>query len=129
MTRPVFVTIIQVAVWLSFLLEAQSTCRMLFFFFNDTATPEISTLSLHDALPIWAGLPARCNKDKNSFAVGPIKQLSDIRDRKSTRLNSQSPMYLVCRLLREKKRFPHRRELRRQRGCQVTPACCARCWA
>src|SRR3712207_7608532 len=31
---------------------------MLCFFFNDTATTEIYTLSLHDALPIWLGLPA-----------------------------------------------------------------------
>src|ERR1043165_10311168 len=29
----------------------------LFFFFNDTATTEIYTLSLHDALPIWSGTP------------------------------------------------------------------------
>src|ERR1039458_5932751 len=33
-----------------------------------------------------AGLPARCNKDKNSFAVGPIKQLSDIRSSRSIAL-------------------------------------------
>src|SRR2546429_7603487 len=58
----------------------------IFFFFNDTATTEIYTLSLHDALPIyttrrtarrpataWAGSPA-------AAAAGP--------DRKSTRLNS-----------------------------------------
>src|SRR5574337_1065999 len=31
----------------------------LFFFFNDTATPEIYTLSLHDALPIWSRQPRR----------------------------------------------------------------------
>src|SRR5260370_35153732 len=30
---------------------------LVFFFFNDTATPEIYTLSLHDALPIWNDLP------------------------------------------------------------------------
>src|SRR2546430_14305518 len=56
-----------------------------FFFFNDTATTEIYTLSLHDALPI-------------SFKVGPalgakyvsyLKSVwSHARDRKSTRLNS-----------------------------------------
>src|SRR2546427_12614252 len=31
-----------------------------FFFFNDTATTEIYTLSLHDALPIWGGLAGAC---------------------------------------------------------------------
>src|SRR2546430_13483771 len=60
-----------------------------FFFFNDTATTEIYTLSLHDALPIswqaqqWRHLdvsPARQSARQNGPA-GP-------RDRKSTRLNS-----------------------------------------
>ena len=35
-----------------FLSCTNSTCRMFYFFFNDTATTEIYTLSLHDALPI-----------------------------------------------------------------------------
>src|SRR2546430_17675257 len=34
----------------------QRVCVPRFFFFNDTATTEIYTLSLHDALPIWLGL-------------------------------------------------------------------------
>src|SRR3989442_12767457 len=33
--------------------ELSASCRSFFFFFNDTATTEIYTLSLHDALPIW----------------------------------------------------------------------------
>src|SRR3712207_670281 len=38
---------------------------MCFFFFNDTATTEIYTLSLHDALPIWAGPPvARADRHR-----------------------------------------------------------------
>src|SRR5574337_1694301 len=56
---------------------------LLFFFFNDTATTEIYTLSLHDALPISArASPAR--------AVGPdaARPRSPPADRKSTRLNS-----------------------------------------
>src|SRR5256886_17151117 len=36
----------------------RSTTFLLFFFFNDTATTEIYTLSLHDALPIWRRLRA-----------------------------------------------------------------------
>src|SRR3712207_8699292 len=68
-----------------------------FFFFNDTATTEIYTLSLHDALPILPGFP-------NVLAIGPLtgvcllvidglgwdllRRHPDIADRKSTRLNS-----------------------------------------
>src|SRR5256885_11762866 len=58
----------------------------LFFFFNDTATTEIYTLSLHDALPIWADIGSR--------HLGGYLHLSTawfplgVRDRKSTRLNS-----------------------------------------
>src|SRR5471030_3471137 len=52
-----------------------------FFFFNDTATTEIYTLSLHDALPIWPG-----HKPPEAAAW----QCAENRpvDRKSTRLNS-----------------------------------------
>src|SRR6266498_5252738 len=62
------------------------------FFFNDTATTEIYTLSLHDALPIsnWRSTP---RAPSSPFAAstpatsGPTPSRS-IRDRKSTRLNS-----------------------------------------
>src|SRR6476620_12071129 len=58
----------------------------LFFFFNDTATTEIYTLSLHDALPIWIA-SATPRPDPairmSSFAIAPGGP-----DRKSTRLNS-----------------------------------------
>src|SRR2546429_3201504 len=70
-----------------------------FFFFNDTATTEIYTLSLHDALPIYhhdAEKHHRRNRanpipvrGKNAVLIGgtrPAQQLE--RDRKSTRLNS-----------------------------------------
>src|SRR6476620_12434490 len=53
----------------------------LFFFFNDTATTEIYTLSLHDALPISGVLP-----DHGWHA--PWSRAVDDLDRKSTRLNS-----------------------------------------
>src|SRR5215469_620913 len=53
-----------------------------FFFFNDTATTEIYTLSLHDALPIR---PARSTRRCWSGAWPPGRRG---RDRKSTRLNS-----------------------------------------
>src|SRR5258708_38721645 len=61
-----------------------------FFFFNDTATTEIYTLSLHDALPISSG---RCRPD-SVFAFCQRRRIQFRRrlylsaDRKSTRLNS-----------------------------------------
>src|SRR5690348_18417223 len=61
---------------------------LLFFFFNDTATTEIYTLSLHDALPIsHASLPRpRPVRPRARLpAAGPEE------DRKSTRLNSSHP--------------------------------------
>src|SRR2546422_4472489 len=66
-----------------------------FFFFNDTATTEIYTLSLHDALPIFAehhGRHADAQADEDEQQHRKIfcehKVLVPTRDRKSTRLNS-----------------------------------------
>src|SRR5690242_21498042 len=55
------------------------------FFFNDTATTEIYTLSLHDALPIsrWRGIARGCCDARVCAGGGAYA-----RDRKSTRLNS-----------------------------------------
>src|SRR5258705_10190701 len=56
----------------------------IFFFFNDTATTEIYTLSLHDALPI-STLPRRSSRCRRRLRMrGQVPR----RDRKSTRLNS-----------------------------------------
>src|SRR6202453_5379044 len=60
---------------------------LFFFFFNDTATTEIYTLSLHDALPIWAAF--RSDYDwRHDLGCSVIS-----KDRKSTRLNS-SHLYI-----------------------------------
>src|SRR3989337_3535753 len=58
----------------------------LFFFFNDTATTEIYTLSLHDALPIFR--PGRARAGLWRDGVGTRRTSRQSRDRKSTRLNS-----------------------------------------
>src|SRR5690348_18454213 len=72
-----------------------------FFFFNDTATTEIYTLSLHDALPISpaepAGTKSRGLRD-GSGAGGLL-----VRSEEHTS-ELQSPVHLVCRLLLEKKK-------------------------
>src|SRR6266568_8503565 len=64
----------------------------LFFFFNDTATTEIYTLSLHDALPSCAvfSIPAMKREPTNATANTSVKAVIAPRraDRKSTRLNS-----------------------------------------
>src|SRR5438445_2822635 len=76
---------------------ADSSCLSLFFF-NDTATTEIYTLSLHDALPIWTG---------GEGTVRPSARPADrwhIRARSEEHTSElQSRQYLVCRLLLEKK--------------------------
>src|SRR6202140_4466867 len=72
-----------------------------FFFFNDTATTEIYTLSLHDALPIFPAMQTtRCFLN-NRFVRQPLNYL----DRKSTRLNSSHQLisYAVFCLKKKKK--------------------------
>src|SRR2546428_5771025 len=60
---------------------------IVFFFFNDTATTEIYTLSLHDALPIFAA--GAVTRDKVYAELGDLAAgRRRGRDRKSTRLNS-----------------------------------------
>src|SRR2546430_8992914 len=62
-------------------------CVFFFFFFNDTATTEIYTLSLHDALPIyWDSAPLLPANVID--AVARYTSIAVAPDRKSTRLNS-----------------------------------------
>src|SRR5438552_18605600 len=75
-----------------------------FFFFNDTATTEIYTLSLHDALPICFGRSS-CRR-QTAFAASIRQGVRGIPVRRSEEHTSelQSPDHLVCRLLLEKKK-------------------------
>src|SRR5258708_28468552 len=75
-----------------------------FFFFNDTATTEIYTLSLHDALPIFAGDgEGRCRAAHVAGAARPSPRIGRGRSEEHTS-ELQSPDHLVCRLLLEKKK-------------------------
>src|SRR6266403_5671372 len=74
---------------------------LFFFFFNDTATTEIYTLSLHDALPISA---CRCTMIRWLSANGST--VSAPRSEEHTS-ELQSRRDLVCRLLLEKKKTKH----------------------
>src|SRR5216684_9260172 len=67
-----------------------------FFFFNDTATTEIYTLSLHDALPILAYGRYRADR------CGPPGRHIPRSEEHTSEL--QSRLHLVCRLLLEKKK-------------------------
>src|SRR5229473_8193776 len=69
-----------------------------FFFFNDTATTEIYTLSLHDALPIYA------RGFQGAFEHQLCAPGTDHRSEEHTS-ELQSLAYLVCRLLLEKKKI------------------------
>src|SRR5438552_13673698 len=73
--------------------------RLSFFFFNDTATTEIYTLSLHDALPICLAAAPVLRAAKASPAPPPM--LWPRSEEHTSEL--QSPDHLVCRLLLEKK--------------------------
>src|SRR5215204_7818223 len=78
-------------------LDMSSFILLFFFFFNDTATTEIYTLSLHDALPIHR----RYHADRGS---GPDhRSLRGVRSEEHTS-ELQSHSDLVCRLLLEKKK-------------------------
>src|SRR5260370_15797621 len=82
----------------SFSLRAAPVILRLSFFFNDTATTEIYTLSLHDALPIWqCGCDFLMHWDRqrgNGLRLRSEEHTSEL----------QSHLNLVCRLLLEKKK-------------------------
>src|SRR2546429_5782981 len=75
-----------------------------FFFFNDTATTEIYTLSLHDALPIFTGLEGKYVKIEDT--VRSFKEIVEGKYRSEEHTSElQSRLHLVCRLLLEKKKI------------------------
>src|SRR2546429_3633542 len=93
------------------------SCSFLFFFFNDTATTEIYTLSLHDALPICiipGGSPCCiccgggcCTLKLSATLICELWRftISSIIARSEEHTSElQSRLHLVCRLLLEKKK-------------------------
>src|SRR6266566_9653386 len=70
-----------------------------FFFFNDTATPEIYTLSLHDALPISRARTAAGSTSRRCCSGSTPRPAGRSEEHTS---ELQSPCNLVCRLLLEK---------------------------
>src|SRR2546427_7655972 len=100
--------------------------RYIIFFFNDTATTEIYTLSLHDALPISSAPPAAPPRPATEPAPAqgidhvqvlhqpPQLRLGGRSEEHTSELQSQSN--LVCRLLLEKKKQLHHTRRRYQRS-------------
>src|SRR2546429_3873244 len=98
-----------------------------FFFFNDTATTEIYTLSLHDALPICR--PREPRAARTCSPTGPTTSSSAPAarcrsDRKSTRLNSSHGYisYAVFCLKKKKKKHSESLHVRDQRNTHPTSA-------
>src|SRR2546429_4926396 len=90
------------------------TCAFFFFFFNDTATTEIYTLSLHDALPILPFPRSRRGPRPRDLLRLPVRSRAGVQlygdpDHLVARSEEhtselQSRLHLVCRLLLEKKK-------------------------
>src|SRR2546422_5651658 len=90
----------------------------IFFFFNDTATTEIYTLSLHDALPICSrsSRQSRGNEPARRLADRNLPGVASTRSEEHTS-ELQSRLHLVCRLLLEKKK-------KKKLYHSVTELCC-----
>src|SRR2546429_8702122 len=82
---------------------------LFFFFFNDTATTEIYTLSLHDALPICAAVPLRVQPPQPGQVHGLVIGMRGGIDRKSTRLNSSHGYISYAVFCLKKKKKKHTR--------------------
>src|SRR2546430_8754885 len=98
------------------LKSCSSSTLILFFFFNDTATTEIYTLSLHDALPIWSnittmplGTPISTTPRESGSASRPTGTASSspAADRESTTLKSSHRQNFYAVFLLEKKESLH----------------------
>src|SRR2546427_8098926 len=97
-----------------------------FFFFNDTATTEIYTLSLHDALPILGCLPHE-GEIRHAAASRRVQDDAGNAGRAFVRSEEhtselQSQSNLVCRLLLEKKKRKHKKT----NGSKVQRSICRR---
>src|SRR2546426_4422509 len=93
-----------------------------FFFFNDTATTEIYTLSLHDALPIsCSSTPATAGPCRSTGCSRRSRAGRGARSEEHTS-ELQSPCNLVCRLLLEKKKNKQRQVFPSRGGRQPSQA-------
>src|SRR2546430_17308911 len=89
-----------------FSIAVLSNANLFFFFFNDTATTEIYTLSLHNALPISRDVERDVvPPDRRAGLAAEIPHPADVAGRSEEHTSElQSQSNLVCRLLLEKKK-------------------------
>src|SRR2546430_5090899 len=92
-----------------------SPLPLFFFFFNDTATTEIYTLSLHDALPICRFWPASFKTARSVLGSRPARLTGAVVDRKSTRLNSSHSQISYAVFCLKKKKKKKQRDSRQAR--------------
>src|SRR4030065_1306202 len=96
-------------------ISCESASRFfLVFVFNDTATTEIYTLSLHDALPIWRRAPVSIRARPGSRRLALAASARGL-DRKSTRLNSSHTSISYAVFCLQKKYSKNRRRKRTRR--------------
>src|SRR2546425_7282705 len=100
-----------------FCLSSSFFLSLFFFFFNDTATTEIYTLSLHDALPICHVALLGDAQERHGDAHArhqAVDQRAALVERSEEHTSElQSLAYLVCRLLLEKKKKKTKNSKRR----------------
>src|SRR6476660_10103805 len=101
-------------------MTAPQQLSRFFFFFNDTATTEIYTLSLHDALPISSGAGPSAARTRR-WSPRPPR-----RDRKSTRLNSSHQIisYAVFCLKKKKQDNPQHLPVKKKSNTSLTIILC-----
>src|SRR5260221_3802688 len=95
--------------------STSSHWRLFLFFFNDTATTEIYTLSLHDALPISRKSSRPPPSARNCASAGRCAQARLRPDRKSTRLNSSHTVISYAVFCLKKKKQQISSKLRHQK--------------
>src|SRR5260370_40113163 len=95
-----------------FLCLSTPSFSSIFFFFNDTATTEIYTLSLHDALPIFSWSQQEWPRQAAAGLREEVHLAGFVREQRSEERTSelQSHLNLVCRLLLEKKKRRERQD-------------------
>src|SRR5258705_1954802 len=106
-------------------LPLRLLCTFLFFFFNDTATTEIYTLSLHDALPILVSWEPRdpIGFSPCGMAFGAVRKAYKAPRSEEHTSELQSLRHLVCRLLLEKKKQAVNADASEEMICSDTKTC------
>src|SRR2546422_4466951 len=118
-----------VVLWTRLVFVFTAPVSVCFFFFNDTATTEIYTLSLHDALPISNPAFGATTIHRPIALAGSIVETAPALGHPTLRSEEhtselQSRLHLVCRLLLEKKKRIHSQRAVRDQRARASDAGC-----